>query len=177
MAPSSYLSGRRKTLTHVKQPDFIFRHPCAIFKGEMAANARTAGATTGRLKLGEKVMIYLQRVYEPAAGSDGKRFLVERLWPRGVKKTALPMTAWLKEVAPSPPLRQWFNHDPAKWEEFRRRYRAELAAQPAAWRTLMAATKTGSVTLLYGARDQEHNSARVLKQFLEEQISREKKSR
>ena len=71
-------------------------------------------------------MIQIKRVYEPAAKSDGDRFLVERLWPRGIKKEALPMTAWLKDVAPSNELRQWFNHEPAKWKEFQRRYRAEL---------------------------------------------------
>lgn len=94
-----------------------------------------------------------------------------------MKKEALPMTAWLKGVAPSQQLRQWFNHDPAKWEEFQRRYRAELIAEPEAWQMLLAAMKTGAVTLLYSAHDQEHNSALVLKQFLEEQTHRNKKNR
>ncbi|MGH7953417.1 MAG: DUF488 domain-containing protein [Limisphaerales bacterium] len=78
-------------------------------------------------------MIQIKRVYAPAAKSDGKRFLVERLWPRGIKKEALHMTAWLKEVAPSNELRQWFNHDPTKWKEFQRRYRAELNGKPEVW--------------------------------------------
>jgi len=109
-------------------------------------------------------------VYESAKASDGVRFLVERLWPRGIKKEKLKMKAWLKEIAPSPDLRGWFAHDPLKWEEFQQRYRTELKANPEAWAPILAAAEEGNVTLLYSARDTEHNSALVLKSFLEEKI-------
>jgi len=117
-------------------------------------------------------MIQIKRVYEPAAKSDGERFLVERLWPRGIKKEALHMIAWLKNVAPSNELRQWFNHDPANWKEFQKRYRAELEGKPETWQPLLAAAKTGEVTLLFSAHDLEHNNALVLKTSLEEQLKR-----
>lgn len=115
-------------------------------------------------------MIRLKRVYEPAAKSDGKRFLVERLWPRGIKKAALQMTDWLKDVAPSSELRQWFNHEPAKWKGFQRRYRAELDDQPEIWQPLLEAAGSGNLTLLFSAHDVEHNNAVVLKTFLEERL-------
>jgi uncharacterized protein YeaO (DUF488 family) len=111
-------------------------------------------------------------VYESAKSSDGTRFLVERLWPRGIKKEKLKMEAWLKDVAPSPDLRKWFAHDPAKWSEFQRRYRAELKARPDAWKPILEAAKQGDVTLLYSARDTEHNSAILLKEFLEERMQK-----
>jgi uncharacterized protein YeaO (DUF488 family) len=112
-------------------------------------------------------MIRTKRAYEPAAKADGQRFLVDRLWPRGVKKEALHLTAWMKDAAPSKALRQWFHHDPAKWQEFQRRYRAELDGQPAAWQPLLDAAKSGDVTLLFGAHDPEHNNAAALKVYLE----------
>lgn len=112
-------------------------------------------------------MIKLKRVYEPADSDDGRRFLVERLWPRGMKKESLLMEEWLKDVAPTTTLRQWFSHDLEKWELFRRRYEAELAAGTAAVETLLEAARTGTVTLLYSAHDQKHNSALVLKDYLE----------
>jgi uncharacterized protein YeaO (DUF488 family) len=117
-------------------------------------------------------MIQIKRAYEPAAKNDGQRFLVDRLWPRGVKKATLHLTGWSKEVAPSNELRQWFNHDPAKWTEFQKRYRAELIAQPEAWQPLLAAAKTGAMTLLFGAHDAEHNNAVVLKKFLEARLKK-----
>ena len=113
-------------------------------------------------------MLKTKRVYEPAERSDGVRFLVDRLWPRGIKKEVLEMKAWLKDVAPSPELRKWFAHDPAKWQEFQRRYRKELEANPDAWQPILEAAKKGNVTLLYSARDTEHNSAVLLKEFLED---------
>jgi uncharacterized protein YeaO (DUF488 family) len=119
-------------------------------------------------------MIRIKRVYDPPAKEDGSRFLVERLWPRGMKKEALPMTAWAKEVAPSTELRQWFSHDPAKWKEFQRRYRAELAGNRAACQSLFDAAAQGNVTLLYSAHDTEHNSALVLKSYLEESLTPKK---
>lgn len=113
-------------------------------------------------------MLKIKRVYEEAKAGDGARFLVDRLWPRGMKKEKLNMKAWMKDVAPSPNLRQWFGHDPRKWKEFQHRYQAELEANPDAWKPILEAAKRGNVTLLYSARDTEHNSALVLKSFLEE---------
>lgn len=110
--------------------------------------------------------IHIKRVYEPAASTDGRRFLVERLWPRGIKKEALEMDAWLKEVAPSTALRQWFGHKPERWAEFRRRYEAELHENPTAWQPVLDAAKKSTVTLLYSAHDIEHNGALVLRDYL-----------
>jgi uncharacterized protein YeaO (DUF488 family) len=115
-------------------------------------------------------MIRLKRVYESAAAGDGKRFLVERLWPRGMKKESLQMDEWLKDVAPSNDLRKWFGHDPTKWQEFRRRYRSELQEHSAAWQPLLAEARHGTVTLLYSSHDAEHNNAVELKAFLEENL-------
>ncbi|MGD0743590.1 MAG: DUF488 domain-containing protein [Verrucomicrobiota bacterium] len=115
-------------------------------------------------------MIQTKRVYEPVARSDGRRFLVERLWPRGIKKEALSLTGWCKEAAPSHALRTWFNHDPAKWPEFQRCYRAELDRKPEAWRPLLEAASRGNLTLLFSARDTEHNNAVVLKTSLEKRL-------
>ncbi len=112
-------------------------------------------------------MLKVKRVYEETEKGDGARFLVERLWPRGVKKEELEMEAWLKEVAPSTELRRWFGHDPEKWQEFQRRYRAELEGNEEALRPLREALKKGNVTLLYSARDTERNSAVLLKAYLE----------
>ncbi len=117
-------------------------------------------------------MIRLKRAYEPAAADDGMRVLVERLWPRGLKKTDVHLDAWLKEVAPSDALRRWFKHDPGKWEEFRRRYFAELEAKPAAWKPLSNAARRGRVTLVYSAHDVEHNNAVALQQYLEARMRR-----
>ncbi len=111
-------------------------------------------------------------MYEPAAPTDGKRFLVERLWPRGMKKEALHLDGWLKDVAPSTRLRTWFHHDPARWPGFRQRYMAELSAHREACRPLVDAARGGPVTLLYSARDTEHNSAVVLKAYLERSAGR-----
>lgn len=110
--------------------------------------------------------IRLKRAYEPADPGDGRRFLVERLWPRGIRKSDLPLEAWLKDVAPSPALRAWFAHDPAKWGEFKQRYAAELRANEAAVAPLRAAARKGTVTLVYAARDPEHNSALLLREHL-----------
>jgi uncharacterized protein YeaO (DUF488 family) len=109
--------------------------------------------------------IKLKRVYEQPAASDGKRILVDRLWPRGLTKEKAAVDLWLKEVAPSNDLRKWFAHDPAKWPEFKTRYRAELKQNSEAVAELKAATK-GNTTLLYGAKDEEHNEAVVLQELL-----------
>jgi uncharacterized protein YeaO (DUF488 family) len=111
-------------------------------------------------------MIRIRRVYDPAGDDEGASFLVERLWPRGVKKTDLQYDGWLKDAAPSSELRQWFAHDPAKWPEFRRRYHAELSKRAEACEPIRKAARRGNVTLLYSARDEEHNSAVALREFL-----------
>ena len=117
-------------------------------------------------------MIRLKRAYESAASDDGARFLVERLWPRGMKKEALPLRAWMKEVAPSDLLRRWFGHDPKKWEEFRRRYFAELDANAAAFEPLLETARQGDVTLVYSAHDTEHNNAVALRDYLEAKVKK-----
>lgn len=111
--------------------------------------------------------ISTKRVYDPPAPEDGARFLVDRLWPRGVKKASLNAEGWLKEVAPSQALRAWFNHQPERWEEFQRRYAEELEANPQTWESLLQKGSREKLTLLYGARDTEHNNAVALKVFLE----------
>lgn len=110
--------------------------------------------------------IRIKRAYETAAADDGNRFLVDRLWPRGINKKALALTAWLKDIAPSDALRRWFAHDVLKWDEFCRRYETELKSHPEALRPLKEALKRGPVTLVYSARDEEHNQAVVLREFL-----------
>jgi uncharacterized protein YeaO (DUF488 family) len=112
-------------------------------------------------------MIRLKRVYEPAEADDGARFLVERLWPRGMRKEALDLDGWLKDVAPSTPLRRWFGHDPARWDEFRRRYTDELDARPSAWQPIVEAARRNTVTLLFSSHDVEHNNAVALREYLE----------
>jgi uncharacterized protein YeaO (DUF488 family) len=112
-------------------------------------------------------MFRLKRAYEPAAASDGRRVLVERLWPRGVTKRRLRLDEWAKDVAPSAALRRWFGHDPNRWAEFRKRYFAELRAHPAAWESLLATGRRRRVTLVYAAHDLEHNGALALKEFLD----------
>jgi len=115
-------------------------------------------------------MIRVRRVYEPCSPQDGKRYLVERLWPRGIRKEALALDGWLKELAPSDALRRWFQHDPTKWEEFKRRYYAELEAHPDRWLPLLQEAQGGTITLLYSARDTQHNNAVALKAFLEQRL-------
>jgi uncharacterized protein YeaO (DUF488 family) len=110
--------------------------------------------------------IHLKRAYEEPSPSDGSRILVERLWPRGLSKERAKVDAWLKEVAPSQELRRWYGHDVAKWQEFKKRYRAELAANKDAVAELRRRIGAGTVTFVYAARDEEHNSALVLKEYL-----------
>ncbi len=117
-------------------------------------------------------MIRVKRVYEPADPGDGGRFLVDHLWPRGLKKEALRAEGWIKEVSPSDRLRHWFQHDPTKWQEFQRRYFAELDEKPEAWEPLLQASRKGDVTLLYSARDTVHNNAVALKAYLQSRKSR-----
>ena len=110
--------------------------------------------------------ITIKRVYEPAADGDGRRILVDRLWPRGLSKNKAAVDLWLKEIAPSTQLRKWFGHDPEKWDEFQRRYRAELDSNEDAVQTLKQAIGKGPATLLYGAHDERHNQAVVLRDWL-----------
>lgn len=111
--------------------------------------------------------IAVKRIYERPAKSDGYRVLVDRVWPRGMKKDAAVLDAWSKELAPSTALRQWFGHDPARWEGFRHRYASELDAAAEHWRPLLTQAARHRVTLLFGARDEEHNNAVALKQYLD----------
>jgi uncharacterized protein YeaO (DUF488 family) len=119
-------------------------------------------------------MVKLKRAYEPQAHADGYRVLVERLWPRGLRKQDLELDAWEKEVAPSPALRTWFGHDPRRWAEFQRRYRHELQHPAAAERVRELAYQAarGTITLIFSTRDVEHNSAVVLKEELERLVHR-----
>ncbi len=114
--------------------------------------------------------IRLKRVYDEPCADDGTRFLVERLWPRGIRKDALAVDAWLRDAAPSTDLRKWFSHDPAKWDEFRKRYLAELEAVPEAWAPIVEAAREGAVTLLFSSKDTEHNNAVALKEFMERRM-------
>jgi uncharacterized protein YeaO (DUF488 family) len=109
----------------------------------------------------------IKRVYDPPEASDGRRVLVDRLWPRGISKEKARVDEWLKETAPSTELRKWFSHDPAKWAEFQRRYAAELKDKEAVLDSLRAEARKNTVTLLYGARDEERNQAVALKSLLE----------
>jgi len=113
-------------------------------------------------------MIRTKRIYEEPSGDDGARVLVDRLWPRGVSKEEARIDRWEKDLAPTTELRRWFGHDPAKWEEFLQRYRAELEGREEPLARLRREASEGTVTLLYGARDEEHNNAVALKQYIEE---------
>ncbi len=115
-------------------------------------------------------MIRCKRIYEEPAPADGRRVLVDRLWPRGISREGARLDDWLKELAPSDELRRWFGHDPARWEEFRARYRAELSGQAPHLEALRHQAALGTVTLLFAAKDEEHNNAVVLKELLEEQM-------
>lgn len=110
--------------------------------------------------------VNIKRAYAPPSRSDGARILIDRLWPRGVKKEALALDGWMKEIAPSPALRTWFGHKPERFEEFRKRYRAELKGNPGPVAELRRLAKAGTLTLVYGARDEVHNGAVVLREYL-----------
>jgi uncharacterized protein YeaO (DUF488 family) len=117
-------------------------------------------------------MIQLKRVYDRPAVRDGVRVLVERLWPRGVRKEGLVMDSWLKDAGPSNELRQWFAHDPAKWDKFKAKYFAELNSRPDSWEPILQSAGHRTVTLLYSSRDTQHNNAVALKQYLERKLTR-----
>ena len=116
-------------------------------------------------------MIRTKRVYDLAERSDGSRFLVDHLWPRGLKKEALQVEQWIKLVSPSNRLRDWFGHDPAKWKEFPHRYFAELDEKPDTWKTLLEAARIKDVTLVFSARGTEHNNAVALRNYLEGKLA------
>lgn len=116
--------------------------------------------------------VQLKRAYEEPRSEDGMRILVDRVWPRGVRKEDLKIDLWLKEAAPSTELRRWFGHEPARWKEFEERYFRELDRNPAAWEPILNAANGRRVTLVYGARDTEHNNAVALARYLEERKSR-----
>jgi uncharacterized protein YeaO (DUF488 family) len=118
------------------------------------------------LNVEECSMIKLKRAYDRASRDDGVRYLVERLWPRGMKKTRLQLDGWLKEVAPSPELRKWFGHDLEKWPQFRQRYFAELKTHEESLEPLLQAARRGSVTLVFSSHDTEHNAAVALRDYL-----------
>src|SRR6478672_1546692 len=113
-------------------------------------------------------MIHLKRAYEKAADKDGLRILVERLWPRGLTKAKAAVDLWIKNVAPSPELRKWFGHDPARWKQFRQRYWKELNDKKDDVDLLRRKSREGKVTFIYAAQDEEHNGALALKEFIEQ---------
>jgi uncharacterized protein YeaO (DUF488 family) len=115
-------------------------------------------------------MIQIKRVYEPHSPSDGARFLVDRLWPRGLTKKQVHVERWIKDVSPTNELRQWYGHEPAKWKEFQRRYFAELDQNPTGWLPLLEAAREGVITLTFSSRELERNNAAALKIYLEMQL-------
>ena len=115
-------------------------------------------------------MINVERVYAASTHKSGKRFLVDRLWPRGMKKEKLRLDAWFKEVAPSDGLRGWYKHDPDRWEEFKRRYFAELDQKPEVWRPILDAARNQEVTFLYSSKEEINNNAVALKIYLESKL-------
>lgn len=116
------------------------------------------------------MIIHMKRVYELPQASDGKRVLIDRLWPRGLTKEKAKVDLWLKDIAPTTELRKWFGHDPAKWNEFKKRYYEELKENNEVVAKLLELLKNGKVTIVYGAKDEEHNDAVVLKEYLEKEV-------
>lgn len=122
------------------------------------------------MKGGRPPHIDVRRVYEPVGPDDPPRWLVDRVWPRGLTKTAAGLAGWAKDAAPTTPLRRWFGHEPARFPEFRRRYLAELRAHPEAADVLVVAARAGAIVLVYAARDEIHNNAVVLRDYLMERV-------
>lgn|SRR5512143_1682931 len=123
-------------------------------------------------------MIKIKRIYDPVSKDDGKRILVDRLWPRGVKKEKAAIDEWLKDIAPSDELRKWFSHDPEKWQEFKKRYKKELSDSDKVdlVKKLKAEAKKGTITFLFAAKDTEHDNAMVLKEVISKSPATESKS-
>ena len=148
---ASEIGGNKWTSTALElQPQFS--------KPTIVDDQTAQGGTVAKIKV--------KRVHEPPHRNDGARILVDRLWPRGLKKDAAQITLWARDAAPSDTLRRWFRHDPKRWKEFEQRYWAELKTRPEAWQPIVDAARQGPVTLLYAARDQEHNNAVALASFL-----------
>jgi uncharacterized protein YeaO (DUF488 family) len=114
------------------------------------------------------VELRIKRIYEPASRGDGKRILVDRLWPRGISKDRAAVDEWIREIAPSSELRKWFGHDPSKWDQFKKKYRKELLKNRNLILRLKEDSRNGPVTLLYSAKDPEHNNAVALKEVMDE---------
>jgi uncharacterized protein YeaO (DUF488 family) len=127
----------------------------------------TAGTGVAQQNTGMGKMLRLKRAYDPVSSDDGTRFLVERLWPRGLSKEKLRVDAWLKDVGPTTALRKWFSHDPEKWPQFRARYFRELDSRPESWRPILSAARRRRVTLVYSSHDEDHNNAVALKEYLQ----------
>ena len=121
--------------------------------------------------------VKMKRAYDKPAASDGLRVLVDRLWPRGLKKEDLKIDRWIRDVSPSTGLREWFQHDPAKWPEFRRRYFHELDQERSAWLPILDMARRGHVTLIFSSRDTEHNNAVALKDYLEAHLEAKRAGR
>ncbi len=148
--------------------DARIRGLCEEGAYEVAADElRAAAARRSRAERQATMVLKLKRVYEPPSEEDGCRVLVDRVWPRGLRKEQAKVDLWLKEIAPSDELRKWFGHDPQKWAAFKRRYHAELDQNREAVNPLLERTESGPVTLLFAARDEEHNNAVALKEYLE----------
>jgi uncharacterized protein YeaO (DUF488 family) len=122
-------------------------------------------------------MIFIKRAYEPAEKNDGPRFLVDQLWPRGVSKPSLKLTRWVRGVAPSSTLRHWFGHEAEKWDEFQKRYFAELDKKPSSWEPLLEAAQDADLTLVFAAADTEHNNAVALRSYLILQLKNKARER
>ena len=133
----------------------------------MTISAQRNSRATETESKGRDVNIKIKRVYEHPKQEDGMRILVDRLWPRGLTKKKASVDLWLKDIAPSTELRKWFAHDRDKWKKFRGRYQTEIRNNPDLIEVLKQKAREGTITLIYGARDQKHNEALVLKQFLE----------
>jgi len=139
--------------------------------GRSALNSSDLRGPSCGINSGVLFMIRTKRVYDLVEQSDGARFLVDHLWPRGLKKEALQVDQWIKLVSPSNRLRAWFGHEPAKWKEFQRRYFAELDEKPETWKRLLEAARLKDVTLVFSARDIEHNNAVALQEYLEGKLA------
>jgi len=135
----------------------------------MGAVAKAAAAVAPKINI--------KRVYEPPSVADGRRILVERLWPRGVRRDAIALDHWAKDLGASDALRRWYNHVPERWPEFQRRYRAELRQHPERWEELVAFAHCGPLTLLYSARDEKRNIAVALATFLAERLPESEKGK
>ena len=118
-----------------------------------------------------EMLLGIKRIYDKAGITEGKRVLVDRLWPRGVKRSTSNIDVWLREVAPSTELREWFSHDPEKWEEFKERYRKELKGNKA-FDELVKMAREGDITLIYSSKDEKHNNAEVLQEEIQKALSR-----